>query len=154
MSLYLKAATVVLMKYYGDEPTLLGCPAFYPFPISLTQDGLPSIIPAFHRRVIWVKDHRASRVVKFYLSLFSVYRLIRIPTNRLHRWNNIVGRRECFSDRSNSDLLTRIGSQVSSLMQRYAPWYLTIPVHTGWRWIPAWVSIPEPSLSILFVISP
>lgn len=80
LSLYLKAASTILMKWYGEGPTSLGRPAFYPFPISLCRDGLPTIIPIFHRWIIRRRDVRAARLVKFYLSLFSVYRLIRILT--------------------------------------------------------------------------
>jgi hypothetical protein len=59
MALYLKATSVVLMRYYGEGPGSLGRPAFYPLPISLTRDGLPRLIPAFHRQKIRRRDERS-----------------------------------------------------------------------------------------------
>ena len=45
-------------------------------PVSLTGSGLPRIIPAFHRRVILRRDHDSDRLIQFYLSLFSINRII------------------------------------------------------------------------------
>jgi hypothetical protein len=46
------------------------------FPIFLTRSGYPRAIPAFHRRMIHRKDEKADKLVKFYLSLFSVTGII------------------------------------------------------------------------------
>lgn len=60
-ALYLKQCSVSLQLYYGGVPQRKGR---LPFPISLTRSGIPTIIPAFHRRIIRVKDDRADKVKK------------------------------------------------------------------------------------------
>lgn len=72
-ALYLKCCAVCLQRYYSGsfERT-----AAIPFPVSLTRTGLPRCIPAFHRRMIVRKDDGADRLVKFYLSVFSLSKLI------------------------------------------------------------------------------
>jgi len=47
-----------------------------PHPISLTGGGLPRVIPAFHRRLIRMGGDRGDRLVRFYLSVFSLGKLV------------------------------------------------------------------------------
>lgn len=42
------------------------------FPISLTRDGIPRLIPVYDRRVIRRRSDESDALVKFYLSMFSV----------------------------------------------------------------------------------
>nr|YP_009382231.1 hypothetical protein AEK19_MT1805 [Utricularia reniformis]ART31976.1 hypothetical protein AEK19_MT1805 [Utricularia reniformis] len=59
--------SAALQKAYGGDH-------FHPkFPISA-----PTIIPSFHRKMIYVGDERADLLVQFYMSLFS---LTQVRTN-------------------------------------------------------------------------
>lgn len=72
-ALYLKQCSSSLMIAYGGdrrEPELLSVP------VSLTRRGYPRIIPAFHCRVIYGGGPRADECVRFYLSVFSLYRIV------------------------------------------------------------------------------
>ncbi|TQD69937.1 hypothetical protein C1H46_044529 [Malus baccata] len=62
----------LMIAYGGDrrEPELLSVP------VSLTRRGYPRIIPAFHCRVIYGGGPRADECVRFYLSVFSLYRIV------------------------------------------------------------------------------
>lgn len=44
--------------------------------VSLTRSGLPRVIPAHHRRVISQGGKRSELVVRCYLTIFSLYRVI------------------------------------------------------------------------------
>lgn len=54
----------------------MGVPSSLPYPVSLSRDGIPRIIPVFHRRLIRRRDDRADRIVRLYLSFFTLNRLI------------------------------------------------------------------------------
>ncbi|KAI4347829.1 hypothetical protein L6164_008608 [Bauhinia variegata] len=75
VALYLKQCSASLMQWYAHEtPTL---PKKLSIPISLTRLGLPWIIPPFHRKIIR-RDERSDTVVKFYHSLFTLAKVIRL----------------------------------------------------------------------------
>ena len=60
-------------------------------PVSLTRSGYPRIIPSFHRHMIRRKDEKADRLVKLYLSIFSLSRIITLakPVGK-HTFSSIV----------------------------------------------------------------
>lgn len=72
-ALYLKQCSSSLQQAYGGTKHL---PQLLPVPIALTRSGLPTIIPAHHRRAIRVGDERSDRLVKLYLSWFTLSKLI------------------------------------------------------------------------------
>lgn len=74
MALYLKCSAVCLQRYYGRtfDPHLA-----LPFPVSNTRSGIPRCIPSFHRHMSLRRDEKADKLVKFYLSLFSLFQLVR-----------------------------------------------------------------------------
>ena len=74
-ALYLKQASTCLMQYYAVQDP--GLPQKLSVPVSLTRKGLPRIIPPFHQKWISNRDERADMLVKFYLSAFSLIKVIR-----------------------------------------------------------------------------
>lgn len=48
-----------------------------PVPVSLNRSGYPTIIPAFHRKLIARKDERADTLARLYLSFFSLSKVVR-----------------------------------------------------------------------------
>lgn len=62
------------MKAYAGDPVK----GLSPFPVSLTREGYPRIIPAFHRRMIYRKDEKADLLVQLYLSWFSLAKVIQL----------------------------------------------------------------------------
>ena len=88
-ALYLKACSVSLMRAYAGSWVVTD-PTSHP--VSLNRSGLPRCIPAFHRRVIREKSERADLLVRFYLSLFSISRLILVVKRESYRFESICAR--------------------------------------------------------------
>ncbi|TQD71966.1 hypothetical protein C1H46_042494 [Malus baccata] len=72
-ALYLKQCSSSLLIAHGGDCCELELSSV---PVSLNRRRYPSIIPAFHCRVIYGGGHRADECVRFYLSIFSLYRLV------------------------------------------------------------------------------
>jgi len=74
LTIYLKASSVLLQQAVGGQndtnPRLLGAA------VSRTSSGLPRVIPALMRKRIM---NRETRVIKLWLSLFNLYRIIECP---------------------------------------------------------------------------
>lgn len=68
---YFKASTLLLMKYTGEDHLVDTMKAGHC--VSITRRGLPRIIPVQHRRRI---DQGHGLIIHFYLSLFSIYRVL------------------------------------------------------------------------------
>jgi hypothetical protein len=73
VALYLKQCATSLQRFYGEGGV---SPGLLSVPLSLTRTGLPRILPAHHRRAIIKSDSKADMLVKLYLSLFSLSRVI------------------------------------------------------------------------------
>lgn len=58
-ALYYKQARTSLMMAYGSDSRVVPSNMF---PISLTRDGFPRVIPSFHRKMIYTRDERAGQV--------------------------------------------------------------------------------------------
>ena len=54
-----------------------------PVPVSLLRAGYPKIIPAFHRRMMMVKDDKADMLVRISLSYLSLCRGLSALQRRL-----------------------------------------------------------------------
>jgi len=72
-ALYLKQCGSSLQKAYAGDPST----GLLPFPVSLTRKGYPTIIPFFHRLMIYRKDEKADNSVQLYLSWFSLAKVIK-----------------------------------------------------------------------------
>lgn len=86
-ALYLKCCAVALMRVRAgsfDKHMPL------PHPISLTRGGLPRVIPAFHRRLIRMGGDRGDRLVRFYLSVFSLGKLVVVAKRNDYQYASIV----------------------------------------------------------------
>lgn len=86
-ALYVKCCSVSLMRAYG------GCwdrHESLPHPISLARLERPRVIPNFQRRLIRRHDARADRLVKMYLSMFSVSKLVLVPKQSNYQFSSIV----------------------------------------------------------------
>lgn len=70
VALYLSSS--FLQKAYGGDPTT----GLLPVPVALTRQGYRTIIPSFHRRMIYRKDDKADQLVQLSLSWFSLAKLI------------------------------------------------------------------------------
>nr|UTQ48828.1 RNA-dependent RNA polymerase [Monilinia fructicola mitovirus 11] len=76
---YLKAAQLCIQKKLAGQPfsSMREIEPDYNFP-RLSKSGLPSIIKTIDRSSICNNSYK---VIRFYLSLFSIYRIIKIPFN-------------------------------------------------------------------------
>nr|YP_009381940.1 hypothetical protein AEK19_MT1520 [Utricularia reniformis]ART31710.1 hypothetical protein AEK19_MT1520 [Utricularia reniformis] len=74
VSLYCKQAAASLMNAYGGDSII------HPSSPSLTRKGYPRIISAFHRKRIYKRDGVSDLLVKLYLSIFSVSKVILLAT--------------------------------------------------------------------------
>ena len=134
-ALYLKACSVSLMRAYAGSWVVTD-PTSHP--VSLNRSGLPRCIPAFHRRVIREKSERADLLVRFYLSLFSISRLILVVKRESYRFESICAR--AFSPSDN--VVFSFRKHVVPLVSRYVPRLFETPMRLGFRWIPLWSSSP------------
>lgn len=122
-ALYL-TASVCLMRYYASsfdrhEPL--------PYPIPLTRSGLPRCIPAFHRRLIMARDERADKLVKGYLSFFTLSKLILVRKKENFQFETIVE-----DSHDSFDILLRdVQDKVVSLCKRYVLKLFETPLITG-----------------------
>lgn len=77
LTLYLKVASVLLQQslaeYRVDDVTLIG-PR-----ISRTRKGLPRVIPASHRYIIVNRRPGCYLLMRYYLSIFYMYRVLTFP---------------------------------------------------------------------------
>lgn len=75
---FLKRCRTSLMQALGssDKKRASYAPYSKSPSVSLTRSGLPRVIPAHHRRVISQGGKRSELVVRCYLTIFSLYRVI------------------------------------------------------------------------------
>lgn len=137
-SIYLKACSSCLIKYYGGQ---FDRHCELPYPVSLTRTGIPRCIPSFHRAMIRRRDTKAGQIVKFYLSLFSISRLVVIQKKSYFylKYKTICENAPAdFDDKPfkvNVSLLTK---------RLAAPYIQRIPMRLGLRWKPSWTESPVP----------
>lgn len=95
-----------------------------PHPVSLTRCGLPRIIPAFHRKKI---KEGNDLLIKLYLSLFSVSRIILVSRKPDYSYKSITESGPVLS----SEMLGKIHRLASKLVERYVPRIRQIPMNLG-----------------------
>ncbi len=129
------------MKYYAqlskeDLNKMSG-----PF-VALSKSGIPTIIPVHHRHVIAQRNERSDKLVRLYLSWFSLCRIIRLakPVSKA-TFESIVTPVQDI-DRV-KQIHQMIKERFSVLQKLYLPWISTIPLQKGFSWIPTWKSTPN-----------
>lgn len=131
LALYLKASAVCLQRYYADS---FDKHEALPFPVSLTRTGLPRSIPSFHRKCISMKGDRGDRIVKFYLSIFSLSKLILVGKKMNYQYKSIVSPPTSLP----ADLIVDIREKAVEFAERYIPFCFQIPMNLGFKWLPMW----------------
>lgn len=136
-ALYLKQCSSSLQSAYAGVKRKHG---LLPTPVSLTRSGFPTINPAYHRHLIYKRDDRGDRLVKIYLSFFSISRLIRLAK----KVDSDTFESICTPapEKLGERLLTGINLQIKPLLYRYCPWLSSIPLNQGISWTPTWKSLP------------
>lgn len=143
VALYLKQCSSSLMIAYGGDHRPHG---LLPHPVSLTRRGMPRIIPAFHRHMIRAHDSKADLLVKWYLSLFSLYRIILLATRvRKSTFSSLVTPVDNIS--RTVGLVGSMKDHVPMLFARYVPRLRSIPLHQGMVWEPTWKTVPTMALA-------
>ena len=153
VALYLKQCSTSLMRYYsweGDRSKLIRSSASVS--VSLTRSGLPRIIPPYHRKIITRRDHRADRIVRVYLSFFSLSKVIKLakPISR-STFDSII-KPQGDIDRVKM-VLQEVKESFPRLQRLYLPWVHTIPCNLGLEWIPSWKILPN-SRSVFKIKTP
>lgn len=142
LSLYLKQCAACLQKAYGGDKSPH---SLLPVPVSLTRSGYPRIIPSFHLLLMYKKDGRADRLVKIYLSFFSLAKVIQLA-KRIDKslFSSIVSPWDD-PERVESTVWS-IKLHLSQLCRRYMPWLPTILLQQGMTWAPTWKALPTAGL--------
>lgn len=132
VALYLKQAASSLRTAYGGVKVP---PALLPFPISLTRSGYPRIIPSFHRLKIGKGDDEADRLVRMYLSFFSLYKVITLAKSvNDGLFSSIVEAHPKDVARSIREYAASLGVTFPELLRRYVPDISSSPLHVGIVW--------------------
>lgn len=138
-SLYLKQCTVHLQQYYAESKFKGSTPAVK---VCLSRAGLPTIIPVHHRHIIMRRGERGDKLVKLYLSWFSICRVLPLAkrvskatfTSMLNPQQNVDKMKW---------LLGVLKEQFTHLQSMYLPWISQIPLLKGISWEPTWKSTPN-----------
>lgn len=142
IALYLKQCASALQKAYAGDPATRRLP----FPGSLTRSGYTTMIPSFHRRMILYKDEKADMLVKLDLSVFSLFRAIKLA-KRIEK--SLVS---SIAQPSESmlpllQICDLVARSTETLLRRYCPslGVGSIPLVQGIRLNPTWKAIPSKS---------
>lgn len=140
-ALYLKQCSSCLQTAYGG---IKHKPFALPIYVSLTRSGYPVIIPSFHRKMILRRDDKGDFLVKLYLSWFSLAKLVRLcaPVSNA-TFKSIITPVE--DDQKVMDVVSELSDRFKSIIDTYMPWISSIPVKQGFRWVPTWKALPNPS---------
>lgn len=147
-SLYLKQCSATLQLFRGSDNPV---PRQLSVPVALTGSGLPRIIPSFHRRAILRRDAKADVVIKFYLSVFSLNRIIPIAKKvNKSTFNSIT------TPVKDMDSVHQVASELKlclvDLFNRYVPRVRTFPLNQGMTFEPTWKALPTTKIvhSVLY----
>lgn len=138
-ALYFKQCKVCLLQFYGGVPKPK---EKLPVLVSLTRSGLPSSLPSYRRKVISRRDARANTVVRWYLSWFSLSKVV-LLSKKFSKDNLETVTATWTSDEGVISIIKEIYVKVRDLFDRYAPWIRDIPVIQGMSWEPTWKSLPN-----------
>lgn len=139
-ALYLKQCAVHLQRFYSRSSDFKAITSLsFPVSVSLTRRGIPRIIPVRHRHCISVRDQRADYLVRWYLSCFTLAKIIRLA--KQPSFDSIIG--EARDIESVREVLGWIKMSKPFILPLYLPWIHTIPLNKGLSWIPTWKSLPN-----------
>lgn len=138
-ALYLKQFKARLQQYYGGIPKEK---SLLPVMVSLTGSGIPRIIPPYHRKMSMRKDSKADSLVKWYLSLFSLSKVI-LLSKSLSKENLETITKPPTGHVGILRVCDELLVQFNTLQQKYLPWIQRIPVDQGMTWEPTWKSLPN-----------
>lgn len=137
-ALYLKKSSSSLQKAYDQDPVT----GLLPFPVSLTREGYPRIIPSFQKRIIQKGGDRADRLVQLSLYWFSLSKVIRLakPITKA-TFESIT--KEVVDQGPVMDIVSELKSKGQTLRRKYIPWVATIPISPGRKWEPPGRPVPN-----------
>lgn len=122
-----------LQRFAGDDKSPLDLSVF----VSLTRSGIPRIIPSFHREMICKGN---SDIVRLYMSLFSVTKLIELASKVTADTFSSV------TTPVDLDSVVLVVSEMKPLIRhlidRYIPDIRRIPLQEGLRFLPTWKTVP------------
>lgn len=134
VALYLKSCSVCLIRAYGGDYSRHDP---VPFPVSLTRTGLPRRLQPLLFIVKWLEEG-TEKLVKFYLSMFSLSKLILFKKKSKLTFPNIVS----YPKNCDAELMFQIIKSSTDLLLRYCPRIYSLPLKTEFRWLPCWTSSP------------
>lgn len=115
-------------------------------PVSLTRSGLPTIIPAFHRREMIRRSPRGDVLVRVYLSCFSLGKLILIG-KRITRALFASMINPPLDMDSVKSVVSDLKIELPGLLELYTPWISSLPLHQGLEFEPTWKALPTHKLT-------
>lgn len=139
-TLYLKQCGVSLQRYYGGNPIINES---VPVSVSLTRSGLPRLIPPYLLRRIAKRDERADRLVKLYLSWFTVCRIIELA-KKISR-DTLSSITKSTTEDDLGYIHEMIKDYRSMIKSKYVPRVHSIPMDIGMSWVPTWKALPSKS---------
>lgn len=140
-ALYLKQCSTALMKYYASGRRCMDKNWSGTY-VSLSRAGIPTITPYHHRHIIQNGGERADRLVRLYLSLFSICRVVKLakPISKatFSTITDLVKDMQLVIE-----VMSEIKEKFSCIWPRYLPDLTSIPCEKGFRWMPTWKSVPN-----------
>lgn len=102
----------------------------------------PRIIPSFIRRQMYKKDDKADMLVKIWLSLFNLSKIILLAKRvDFSTFASIVSPWK--DPEKVVQAVNRVAETLPQLVGRYLPWVSQIPLDEGVTWEPTWKAIPN-----------
>lgn len=139
LALYLKLKASSLQIAYGGDRRPHDR---LPVPVSLTRSGFPRIIPSFLRRQRYKKDDKADMLVKIWLSLFNLSKIILLAKRvDFSTFASIVSPWK--DPEKVVQAVNRVAETLPQFLGRYLPWVSQIPLDEGVTWEPTWKAIPN-----------
>ncbi|KAG6467636.1 hypothetical protein ZIOFF_074512 (mitochondrion) [Zingiber officinale] len=110
--------------------------------VSLSRAGIPTIIPKHHRFIIMKRGDRGNRLVKIYLSWFSICRIFALAKRVSKATFDSIERPQQNVPQVEY-LLGLIKEKFSHLQRIYLPRISEIPMFKGLSWKPTLQSVPN-----------
>jgi len=141
---YLKACLGCLMWYVagrqGPRPKLA-------VPVSLTKTGLPRIIPSGLRREIRERNYRVIRLI---VSVFSIYRLIKVPARKAaSRYGENVYHKGWNPSEATLEVSRSLATHFWAVLRRRAPRIEDLNLRSSLFWFQSYTSGPMTNLAEL-----
>lgn len=146
VSLYLKQCATTLQSYRGSSAPVS---RDLSVPVRLTGSGIPCLIPAFHRREIKKCSAKGDLLIKFYLSVFSLNRIIPL-SKKVSRetFSSMISVLTPEVEGTVREVVSDYKMKITSLLHRYVPWIQTIPLEQGILFEPTWKALPTWNLTV------